>query len=98
MLLTARLTTAERQTLMVPESALVQRSAEVFVYTIEDGRAAMRAVSHGVRSRGWVEILSGLSEGEAVITEGVIKVRPGAPVSASQSLSSRPAAASGAES
>lgn len=90
MLLTARLTTAERQTLMVPESALVQRSAEVFVYTIEDGRAAPRAVSHGVRSRGWVEILSGLSEGEAVITEGVIKVRPGAPVSASQSVSLRP--------
>jgi membrane fusion protein (multidrug efflux system) len=89
MLLTAKLTTAERETLMVPESALVQRSAEVFVYTIEEGRASMREVTHGVRNRGWVEILSGLSEGEAVITEGVIKVRNGAPVSTAAQLTSR---------
>ncbi len=93
MLLTARLTIAERETLMIPESALVQRSAEVFVYTIEEGRAAMREVTHGIRSQGWVEILSGLNEGEAVITEGVIKIRPGALVSASQRLSSRGARA-----
>jgi membrane fusion protein (multidrug efflux system) len=88
MLLTAKLTTAERETLMVPESALVQRSAEVFVYTIEDGRASMREVTHGIRNQGWVEILSGLSEGEEVITEGVIKVRNGAPVSAGAQVSS----------
>ena len=68
--------------------ALVQRSAEVFVYTIEDGRASMREVTHGTRNQGWVEILSGLSEGEAVITEGVIKVRNGAPVSTGAQLSS----------
>jgi membrane fusion protein (multidrug efflux system) len=89
MLLTAKLTTAERDTLMVPESALVQRSAEVFVYTIEDGRASMRQVTHGIRNRGWVEILSGLAEGEPVITEGVIKVRDGAPVRTDSQLSSR---------
>jgi membrane fusion protein (multidrug efflux system) len=89
MLLTAKLTTAERETLMVPESALVQRSAEVFVYTIEDGRASMREVTHGIRNQGWVEILSGLSEGEEVITEGVIKIRNGAPVSRAARLSSR---------
>ena len=87
MLLTARITTAERHALMVPESALIQRSAEVFVYTIEDGHAAMRQVTHGVRNQGWVEILSGLSEGEPVITEGVIKVRNGAPVSTAEQLS-----------
>ena len=82
MLLTVHLTAAERPALMVPESALVQRSAEVFVYVIEDGRAARRTVRHGIRADGWVEILAGLAEGEAVITEGVIKVRQGAPVEA----------------
>ena len=88
MLLTAKLATAERRTLMVPESALVQRSAEVFVYTIEDGHASARAVTHGVRKQGWVEILSGLSEGEEVISEGVIKIRNGALVTTPGRLSS----------
>ena len=49
----------------------------------------MRAVNHGIRDDGWVEILSGLSEGEEVITEGVIKIRNGSPVSTAANLSSR---------
>ncbi|MFU8817008.1 MAG: efflux RND transporter periplasmic adaptor subunit [Pseudomonadales bacterium] len=80
MLLTVRLVTAERQALMVPEDALVQRSNQAYVYTIEDRLAQMRQVSHGTRHGGWVEILAGLDAGEPVITEGVIKIRPGAPV------------------
>ncbi len=59
------------------------------MYTIEDGRASMREVTHGVRNQGWVEILTGLSEGEEVITEGVIKIRNGAPVRTAAQLSSR---------
>jgi membrane fusion protein, multidrug efflux system len=84
MLLTVRLVTAERQALMVPEDALVQRSNEAFVYTIEEQLAQMRQVTHGARHGGWVEIVAGLTPGESVITEGVIKVRPGAPVTVRQ--------------
>lgn len=80
MLLTVRLLTAERLALMVPEDALVQRSGDTFVFTVEEQLAQMRQVRHGARSSGWVEILEGLEPGEMVITEGVIKVRPGAPV------------------
>jgi membrane fusion protein (multidrug efflux system) len=80
MLLTVRLTTATREVLMVPESALIQRSSEAFVYTISDGRAGMRQISTGVRREGWIEVEYGLEPGEAVITEGTIKIRDGAPV------------------
>ena len=80
MLLTVRLTTAQRETLMVPEIALVQRASQVYVYTIKDGLAEMIQVTHAVRSKGWVEILSGLEAGDTVITEGVIKIRNGSPV------------------
>ena len=80
MLLTVRLITAQRETLMVPEIALVQRASQVYVYTIKDGLAEMRQVTHAVRSEGWVEILSGLEAGDTVITEGVIKIRNGSPV------------------
>jgi membrane fusion protein, multidrug efflux system len=80
MLLTVRLLAGERLALMVPEDALVQRSSETFVFTVEEQLAQIRQVRHGARRDGWVEILEGLEPGEAVITEGVIKVRPGAPV------------------
>ena len=82
MLLTVNLVTQERQALMVPEDALVQRSDQVYVFVVEEGIADIREVRHGTRYQGWVEITSGLSAGEAVITEGVIKVRPGMPVQA----------------
>ena len=80
MLLTVRLTTATREVLMVPESAVTQRASQVFVYTIADGRAGMRQIRTGVRKSGWVEVDYGLAVGEEVITEGIIKVRDGAAV------------------
>jgi membrane fusion protein (multidrug efflux system) len=80
MLLTVHLTTATRLALMVPEAALMQRASQAYVFTIEDGRASMRQIRSGVRRAGWVEVESGLSESEAVITEGVIKIRDGSPV------------------
>lgn len=88
MLLTVRLAAEEREALMVPEDALVQRGDRAYVYTVEEGIADMREVDHGDRYRGWVEITSGLSAGETVITEGVIKVRPGARVRTADAVSS----------
>jgi len=81
MLMRVKVTTAVRRALMVPESALMQRSDEVFVFTIKDGRAQIRQIVHGTRYAGWVEVLEGLNVGEAVISEGVIKVRQGSAVS-----------------
>lgn len=80
MLLTARLTTSEREVLMIPESALIQRGAEVLVFTVADNTARARQIAHGVRDAGWVEVLEGLTEGERVVTDGLIKVREGTPV------------------
>jgi membrane fusion protein (multidrug efflux system) len=40
----------------------------------------MRQIRIGVRKSGWVEVESGLEAGEAVITEGIIKIRAGSPV------------------
>lgn len=82
MLLTVNLVTQERQALMVPEDALVQRSDQAYVFVVEEGIADIREVRHGTRYQGWVEITSGLAPGDAVITEGVIKVRAGLPVQA----------------
>ena len=80
MLMTVRLTTSRRQALMVPEEALVQRADKVSLYTVAENTASSRPVTHGARHDGWVEILSGLAEGEPVIVEGTIKVRDGSQV------------------
>lgn len=86
MLLTVALQTRERVALAVPEAALILRSGRASVYVVtqqEDGPeliASLRAVTTGGRYDGWVEILSGLQDGESVITEGTIKVRDQSPI------------------
>ena len=77
MLMTVKLATASREALMVPETALQQRGADTYVYTVADGKAVMTAVELGIRRGGWAEILSGLAPGQEVVTEGVLKIRNG---------------------
>ena len=80
MLMSVKLETASRDALMVPETALVQRGMETFVYAVEDGRAAMTAIDLGIRRDGWAEARDGLRAGQEVVVEGVMKVRNGGPV------------------
>ena len=80
MLMTVKLTTASRDALIIPETALLQRGMETFVYTVVDGQATMSTIELGIRRDGWAEALSGLTAGQQVVTEGVMKVRNGGPV------------------
>lgn len=56
-----------RRVTAVPEGALQERGQLVSVFVAEDGAARTRLVTTGQRSRGLVEVLSGLSAGEKVI-------------------------------
>jgi membrane fusion protein (multidrug efflux system) len=70
--------------IVVPEAALMQGPQGQFVYTVNStGSAEIRPVelSRQIES-GWI-VSSGLKAGDKIVTEGVIKVRPGAPVTAS---------------
>lgn len=78
MLLTIKIITAERNALSVPERAVVQNGDTAIVYIITDGRRAVpRPIQLGERQSGRVEVTAGLAEGELIVTEGVIKMRPG---------------------
>ncbi|MFK7913053.1 MAG: efflux RND transporter periplasmic adaptor subunit [Pseudomonadales bacterium] len=99
MLMTVALKTRERVALAIPEAALVLRSGRASVYVVtqqEDGPellASLRPVTTGGRYDGWVEVLSGLQDGESVITEGTLKVRDQAPIQLlDNALSAQPAA------
>jgi membrane fusion protein (multidrug efflux system) len=67
-----------RETLVVPESALLQKGRDHHVMRIDaDAKAERVAVKGGARRPGQAEILEGLSAGDRVITHGADKVRPG---------------------
>ena len=59
----------------VPESAVTVQGKTSFVYVVNNGVAEKRFIKIGKRNFGKVSVLSGISEGELVISEGVSKVR-----------------------
>jgi len=65
--------------LLVPESAIVPSKQGSTVYRVKDGIADLVPVETGLRRKGEVEVLSGLAEGDMVVTGGQLKLRPGAP-------------------
>lgn len=71
-----------KDAIMVPEQAIVPQGDSQFVYVIEGGKATMRPVTIGLRQNGRAEILTGVAAGDTVITAGVQKIGPGAPVMA----------------
>jgi membrane fusion protein (multidrug efflux system) len=64
----------------VPEQAIVPRGQEAFIYRVADGKAEMVRVQTGVRRVGEVEIVNGLAAGDLVVTDGTLRLFPGAPV------------------
>jgi len=85
MLMTVELTLSQREeAMLISESALVPEGAEQYVYKVEDERAVRTLVRIGVRKRGVVEVLDGLTTNDLVVIGGVQKVRNGIRVRAAQ--------------
>lgn len=78
MLLTVELFQPQRQTLVIPEIAVVQVAREAFVFRVQADQSVERvAVTLGGRRRGQVEVRSGLSAGDRIVVDGTVKLRPG---------------------
>lgn len=81
MLMQVTLRINPRQTLVIPEAALMPVGRKQFVLLAlpQDGghKAERRAIVIGARRPGQVEVLSGLEEGDLVITQGTQRARPG---------------------
>ncbi|ORE91625.1 efflux RND transporter periplasmic adaptor subunit [Aurantimonas sp. 22II-16-19i] len=70
-----------RDAIVIPAEALMQGPQGVFVYTVDDENVAAVAPIEIERQipDGYL-VKSGLKAGDRLITKGVVKVRPGAPV------------------
>lgn len=64
----------------IPASSVLSRNGESVVFVALDGRAKQRTIKTGENTDGRIEILSGLSSGELVISEGHTIVRDGSAV------------------
>ncbi|MGH8197164.1 MAG: efflux RND transporter periplasmic adaptor subunit [Steroidobacteraceae bacterium] len=85
MLMSVRLFQAPRDTLIVPEIAVLQVGLESFVYRVAKDQTVERVkVDLGARRKGEVEIAGGLSAGDVIVTEGAVKLRDGVRVSGSR--------------
>ncbi|MCV3271814.1 efflux RND transporter periplasmic adaptor subunit [Roseobacter sinensis] len=71
---------APREVLSVPKDALVQARGGWTVFVAEDGQAQPRPVQIGVALGDRFEVLSGLAEGDTVVTRGNERLRPGQPI------------------
>jgi RND family efflux transporter MFP subunit len=70
----------ETSTLRVPASAVVQRGQMELLFVVVDGKAQLRIVKTGKRIGSEVELVSGVSAGEKVVTEGAAGLVDGQPV------------------
>jgi membrane fusion protein (multidrug efflux system) len=80
MLLTVEVVTAERTALVVPEGSVFQVQNRAYVYRVDGDTVHQQQIEVGGRRFGVVEVLSGLKEGDPIVTEGIIKLREGARV------------------
>ncbi len=63
--------------LLIPTAAVITGADSTTVFVVQDGTAVPRAVTTGVRTADRVQVTSGLSAGDVVLTSGLNQVRPG---------------------
>jgi len=81
MLLTVQLLLPARKTVAIPELALMQVGRQQSVFRVDsEGVVSQVQVKSGTRRRGEVEIVEGISAGDRIVVEGIVKLRPGARV------------------
>jgi membrane fusion protein (multidrug efflux system) len=66
--------------ILIPSVAVVPELKGQSVYVYNNGMVNSRQVELGVREENTVQIVSGLSEGDTVITSGILQIRPGSKV------------------
>jgi membrane fusion protein (multidrug efflux system) len=81
MFIEARLATAVRQNaVVIPEDAIQPLRTANIAWVVDKGKASRRVVQLGVRSAGFVEVLSGVKAGEMVVVGGLERMGEGMPL------------------
>ena len=67
----------ERISLGIPDTSVILEGNKVYIYKVDKENVTKRVeVKVGNRNKGYLEVESGLNEGDIVVAEGLKKVRP----------------------
>ena len=67
----------ERNSLGIPDTSVILEGNKVYIYKVDEKNITKRKeIEIGNRSKGYLEVKSGLNEGDTIVAEGLKKVRP----------------------
>tara|TARA_Y100000590_G_C15577854_1_gene961160 strand:- start:238 stop:1107 length:870 start_codon:yes stop_codon:yes gene_type:complete len=67
----------ERNSLSIPDTSVILEGNKVYIYKVDEKNITKRTeIEIGNRSKGYLEVKSGLNEGDVIVAEGLKKVRP----------------------
>jgi membrane fusion protein (multidrug efflux system) len=67
----------KRNSLGIPDTSIMLEGDKIYVYKVSEKNITNKAkIKIGIRDGGYVEVLSGLSEGEIIVAEGLKKSSP----------------------
>ena len=70
----------EERALLIPEEAVMPKQEKTYVYVARDGTAQQREITLGTRTKGFVQVLNGLTEQDTIIRVGHHKLQEGDPI------------------
>ena len=66
-----------RNSLGIPDTSMMIEGNKIYVYKVSKENIANKTeIKIGIRADGFIEVISGLTEGETIVAEGLKKVRP----------------------
>jgi membrane fusion protein (multidrug efflux system) len=77
-------TGAKENVLVIPRKAILYKTGKTYVFVLKDGLAGQREVTLGLTEEDQAEVLSGLTEGDVIISVGVENLKDGQPVTVLQ--------------
>ena len=67
----------KRDSLSIPDTSVLLEGNKVYIYKVNKENITKRTeIKIGARNEGYLEVVSGLIEGETIVAEGLKKVRP----------------------
>jgi len=67
----------ERNSMSIPDTSLIMEGNKTYVYKVaEDNVTNKTEIVIGIRDSGFIEVVSGLANGDNIVAEGLKKVRP----------------------
>ena len=67
----------ERNSMSIPDTSLIMEGNKTYVYKVAEDNIANKAeIVIGIRDSGFIEVVSGLANGDNIVAEGLKKVRP----------------------